>query len=137
MEDRTKIMLFDPKKEAEGYLSHFIPLLGNFELEICESLLGILAKATVYEPRLIIWDPDCIQQDNIFVQELLLKFPERADDVLAVSEISVGNRFEAVVVHPGQFTKGAVPMRAMDFLFGQSDQCVQMPQITVLQQRVA
>ena len=40
------------------------------------------------------------------------------------------------MIHLRESMKGFVPVRAMDFLLGQFDQLVQVPRVTVLQQRI-
>ena len=72
-----------------------------------------------------------------FQPAFVLKLAERANEVAFVKKPGVANRGEALMIHPRQFAEGAVPVRAVNFLFGQLDEAVQMPLVAVAQQRVA
>ena len=61
---------------------------------------------------------------------------ERADEIALVITPRFARQGKFVVIHPRQFAERAVPVRAVDFLFGQFDQAVQMPLVTPAQQRV-
>ena len=71
-----------------------------------------------------------------FEAALVLKFAEGADEIAVAGPPGVANRSEPVVIHPRQFAEGAVPVRAVDFLFRQFDEAVQVPLVTLAQQRV-
>ena len=66
----------------------------------------------------------------------LLKLAERAHEVAPIGEVSRAQVGEPPVIHPRQFAELAVPVRAMDFLFGQLQQAFEMPHVAVLQERV-
>ena len=68
-----------------------------------------------------------------FQKALFLKLPERAQQVAPVRGVGVAKAAQAVVIHPGQFPKGAIPVGAMNFLFRQFDQAVEMAPIPLLQ----
>ena len=67
-----------------------------------------------------------------FVLELL----EGVDQIAAAGAPGVADLAETVMIHPGEFVERAVPVGAVDFLFRQFDQAVQMPLVAVAQQRV-
>ena len=72
-----------------------------------------------------------------FQPAFVLKLAERADEITFVKTPRVADRGESLMIHPRQFAEGAVPVRAVNFLFGQLDEAVQMPLVAVAQQRVA
>lgn len=57
-----KILVVDENKQIYDYLSNFIPLLGEFEVEHASSLMQALAKANAFEPILILYDLDMYPQ---------------------------------------------------------------------------
>ncbi len=71
-----------------------------------------------------------------FNPAFVLKFSERGDEVAPVRIPCVADGREAVVIHPGEFAVGAVPVSAVDFLFGEVNQPVQVPLVTALEQRI-
>ena len=71
-----------------------------------------------------------------FQLALFLKFAERADEIAAIGQPSVARVGEAMVIHPRQRLIGLVPVRAMDFFFREFDQALEVPLVTVLQERV-
>ncbi len=71
-----------------------------------------------------------------FEAALVLKFAEGIDEIAVARPPGVANQSEPVVIHPRQFAEGAVPVSAVDFLFRQFDEAVQVPFITPAQQRV-
>ena len=66
----------------------------------------------------------------------VLKFPERRDQIPPVTVPRVAQGREPVMIHPRQFVKRAIPMRAMDFLLRQFDQSVEVLLVALLQQRI-
>jgi hypothetical protein len=70
--------------------------------------------------------------DPVFV----LEFFERVHQVAAITTPRFACLGKFMVIHPGQLPERPVPVRPMDLFFRQDDQIVQMPLITLLQQRV-
>ena len=67
----------------------------------------------------------------------VLKLLEGGDEVAVVMPPRLARLAEFVVIHPREIAERAVPVRAMDFLFRQVNQAVEMPRVTLAQQRVA
>lgn len=53
---RSKILILTSDLEITAYLQSFIPLLGNYHLEIASSPVEMLAKINALEPELILLD---------------------------------------------------------------------------------
>ena len=71
-----------------------------------------------------------------FNPAFVLQLFESVDEIAVASAPCVAHQIEAVVIHPRQFTKRAVPVGAVNFLFRQFDEAVQMPRVTPAQERV-
>ena len=71
-----------------------------------------------------------------FDASFILKFPKCADEIAAMCMPRIANRSEPMMIHPGEFAEGAVPMRATNLLLGQFNETVQVPFVTATQQRV-
>jgi hypothetical protein len=66
-----------------------------------------------------------------FHAAFVLEFAERADEIAVPGLPRVADGNKPVVIHPRQFAEGAVPVRAVDFLFGQFDEAVEMPLVAL------
>ena len=73
--------------------------------------------------------------DN-FEPAVLLEFVEGADHVAAISRIGLPQRVKALVVHQRERLIFVVPVRAVNLFFRQFQQGLEVPHVTVLQQRV-
>src|SRR6266571_2551117 len=67
---------------------------------------------------------------------VLLELAEGADHVAAISKIGLPQRVKALVVHQRERLIFVVPVRAVNFFFRQLQQGLEVPHVTVLQQRV-
>src|ERR1039458_8377196 len=59
----------------------------------------------------------------------VLKLFEGGDEVAVVMPPRLARRGKFVVIHPREVAEGAVPVRAMNFLFREINQAVEVPQI--------
>ena len=71
-----------------------------------------------------------------FNPAFVLELAKRAHEIAAARAPRVARQTEAVVIHPRQFVKRAVPVGAVNFLLRQGDEAVQMPLVTSAQERV-
>ncbi len=76
MEKETQVLVLDPLREFSAYLSQLLPMLGDYKLEICETSLSLVAKATVSGSSLIICGVDSMKQNSKLFGELHQKFPQ-------------------------------------------------------------
>ena len=75
-----------------------------------------------------------------FNEIFVLKLFEGADEVAVVMPPRFAREGKFVVIHPRKVAEGAVPVRAMNFFFGEFDEAVEMffitpPEQIVLQHR--
>jgi hypothetical protein len=71
-----------------------------------------------------------------FQQAGLLKFAEDGDEIAIAAKIKIASGFETVEVKSCQRVKRLLPMGAMRLSFRQFDKFIQVPEITLLEQRV-
>ncbi len=71
-----------------------------------------------------------------FDAAFVLKFSERANEVAPVRIPCFTDGRQPVMIHPRKFAEGAIPVRAVDFLFGEVNQAVQVPLVALLEQRI-
>lgn len=78
MEQSKKVLLVNQDTEFRDYLTNFIPLLGNFEIEGAPHLIAGLAKTNAFKPELLIYNLDLAQARarDIFLAELKKKHPD-------------------------------------------------------------
>ena len=66
-----------------------------------------------------------------------LKLTKCADEIATIAVTKCGTCLvKSIVVKPRKIVKRLIPFRAFDFFFGQRNQSCEMPDITLLQQRV-
>ena len=67
----------------------------------------------------------------------VLKLAERADEIAVIAEIILAQPHEPLVIEEREFVIRAVPVGAVNFLFSELDQSVEMLLVAVLQEPVA